>query len=402
MRSLYSKALFIILTFLFGFPFFASAATLSVFPGTGSFEEGKTFSVRVTASSPEEAINAASGALEFPTDKLRVVSISKANSFLTLWVQEPAFSNSQGTVSYEGVVPNPGFTGVNGSILAVTFKVVGKGDALVKFTSGALLANDGQGTNIARDLNGASYTLIAAKKVEPVVTPKATEEVPAATVVDQPVSVVESINAPIINDYPKKLEEGTPFKIRGTTYADASVTLSLRDSRGQIFTQIVQSNQVGDFALLWPNKVDRGDYELTGIVTYKGVKSLPSEMVRITIVPTSATNLKFALVDYTSLILVIILCLGLIGALALFFFRGFIHFKKKIWRDASDAEKSVHFEFIELKNAVRKELLVLQSVQTRRELTREESIVLEKINRHIARIEKNIDRKVGEVKKDLK
>lgn len=380
-------------------PVFAHAGALSLYPATGSFEQGKTFSTRVVVTSADQAINAISGVLSFPTDKLRVISLSKSDSILSLWVQDPSFSNGAGTINFEGVVPNPGFTGSSGNVLLITFKVLAPGDATVKFTSGTLLANDGQGTDVTKDLKGATYTLTAAKaeEVKPLPTPVATPVIEPETP-----AVVESIKAPIFTEYPRKLEEGAPLKIHGTSYPEAVVEVSLRDAHGQVFTQIVQSDGVGEFSLLWPNKLNRSDYELTGIATFKSVKSLASDPLPISIIPTPTTLLKFTIIDYGSLIVTSLIFLLIILLILLYLYRGLKNFKRKIWRDANDAEKNVHIEFDQLKEAVRKELLVLEDVQTKRELTKEEAQVLEKISKHIARIEKNINKRIQVVKNDIK
>jgi hypothetical protein len=153
-----AKKILLSLAFLVA-PFIASADTLYISPSSGSYLPGKTFSVRVFVSSTAQAINAVSGTLSFPTDKLQVISVSKADSILTLWVQDPTFSNTQGNVSFEGVVPNPGFIGSSGRIITVNFKTVGQGDALVKFSSGAVLANDGNGTNILKNIGSAAFSI---------------------------------------------------------------------------------------------------------------------------------------------------------------------------------------------------------------------------------------------------
>ncbi|MFA6095286.1 MAG: hypothetical protein WC767_00355 [Candidatus Paceibacterota bacterium] len=157
MRSFLYKALFLVA--LVALPYSALADTLYISPSSGSYPPGKTFSVRVFVSSTAQAINAVSGVLSFPTDKLQVISVSKADSILTLWVQDPSFSNAQGTISFEGVVPNPGFIGSTGRIITVNFKTVGQGDAIIKFSSGAVLANDGNGTNILKNVGSATFSI---------------------------------------------------------------------------------------------------------------------------------------------------------------------------------------------------------------------------------------------------
>lgn len=203
MRSLLFKTFFLVTVLLVGFPGAVFAGSISLSPASGTFQDGKTFSVRINVSSPDQAVNAASGVLSFPPDKLRIVALSKGESILSLWVQEPSYSNSLGTVNFEGVVPNPGFTGSSGNILTVTFKVIGQGVIGLKFTSGSLLANNGEGTNVANNLLGASYTLVVAppeeKKVEtpsPTITPSVA---PTPVVEVTPTPIVTTTPVPVVH-----------------------------------------------------------------------------------------------------------------------------------------------------------------------------------------------------------
>src|SRR3989344_7735403 len=160
----------------------AKAATLYFSPSSGTQAVGTTFSVGVYVSSADQAMNAASGVISFPSDKLTVESISKSGSIFSLWVQEPSFSNppagGQGTVNFEGIVLNPGYAGNSGKILNITFKAKAAGVANVSFSSGSVLANDGNGTNILTEFIGASFSLgIAGLGVPEAVTP---QEIPGA------------------------------------------------------------------------------------------------------------------------------------------------------------------------------------------------------------------------------
>lgn len=143
--------------FLLAHPGAAQAATLSLSPSSGSYAIGKTFTVSVIVSSPNQALNAVSGQLSFHTDLLTATSVSKSGSIMSLWVQEPAISS--GTVSFEGVVLNPGYTGSGGRVVAVTFKVKATGSATLRITAASVLANDGKGTNILDDIGSATFNL---------------------------------------------------------------------------------------------------------------------------------------------------------------------------------------------------------------------------------------------------
>lgn len=171
MAKIYKIILFVL---LLGFSAVSvNAATLSFSQSADSYSVGSTFSVGIYTGSSDQAMNAASGVVSFPSDKLEVVSLSKTGSIFSLWVQEPSFSNSGGTVSFEGIVLNPGFIGGSGKILTITFRAKAPGVANLSFTSGSVLANDGTGTNILTDLRTAVINIDS--KSLPAPTPPAEE-----------------------------------------------------------------------------------------------------------------------------------------------------------------------------------------------------------------------------------
>ncbi|MDO8560830.1 MAG: hypothetical protein Q7R91_01280 [bacterium] len=150
---------FFAFTFLIIAPQFAQAAALYFSPSSGTHAVGTTFTASIYVSSADQAMNAASGVISFPSDKLVVESLSKTSSIFSLWVQEPSFSNSAGAVNFEGIALNPGFTGANGKLITVNFRVKAAGVATLNFSSGSVLANDGQGTNILSSLGNAQFSL---------------------------------------------------------------------------------------------------------------------------------------------------------------------------------------------------------------------------------------------------
>lgn len=173
---------------LFAFSAQAASARLFVTPGSGTFTVGKNFSV-VIRMATDQAANAAEGTLSFDPAYLQVQSLSGNGSIFNLNVQQPEFSNSAGTVRFAGVILNPGFTGASGNLLTITFRPVAKGTTAVSFSSGAILANDGKGTNITAGLSGATYTIGDA-----VATPKPSE--PQASTPVAPSSLLPDVTSP--------------------------------------------------------------------------------------------------------------------------------------------------------------------------------------------------------------
>lgn len=135
------------------------AASLFFSPSSGAFKIGQNFSVSIVVSSAEKAMNATQGTVSFSSEQLEVASLSKSGSIISLWVQEPSFSNGQGAVNFEGIVLNPGFTGSAGKIITINFKAKAVGEAILNFSSGSVLANDGAGTNILDGLGAAQFDI---------------------------------------------------------------------------------------------------------------------------------------------------------------------------------------------------------------------------------------------------
>ncbi len=141
-------------------PLVSLAATMSMSPATGVYSAGTTFSARVIVNSAGKSINAAEGTIKFNPQEVTVVSIDRSNSIFSLWVTEPSFSNSAGTVTFSGGLPT-GYTGSSGTVFNITFRTTNAGTARVSLTNGAVLANDGMGTNVLTAMNGGTYTIQA-------------------------------------------------------------------------------------------------------------------------------------------------------------------------------------------------------------------------------------------------
>jgi len=139
-----------------------SASSLSLSPNSGTYRVGDTIVVRVVVSSTDQSINAVASRLVYPTDKISISSISKSGSIISIWAQEPSFSNSSGTASFEGVILN-GYIGSGARVASVNFIAKSVGEATVSFSGSSVLANDGEGTNTLVGQNQAIFTILPAE-----------------------------------------------------------------------------------------------------------------------------------------------------------------------------------------------------------------------------------------------
>lgn len=155
---------------------YAAGASLYLAPSTGTYVIGSSFRVSVMVNSGGENINAAEGNISYDTNLLDAVSVSKGNVFM-FWTAEPSISG--GNIRFGGGSPTP-YKGKAGNVISVTFKAKKAGDAQVRFTSGAVLANDGKGTNILASMGSGSYKVSpkvdAPKQSDSVSSPKEPEK----------------------------------------------------------------------------------------------------------------------------------------------------------------------------------------------------------------------------------
>jgi len=129
------------------------AATVNFSPISGTYNVGDTIKIKVNVSS-DRSINAVASSVYFSSDVLSLTSISKSSSIVSLWAQEPSFSNKTGLASFEGVILS-GYAGNAGNIVTLVFKAKSVGVATLRFSNVSILANDGNGTDI---FSGSLFT----------------------------------------------------------------------------------------------------------------------------------------------------------------------------------------------------------------------------------------------------
>lgn len=239
----YILLVFVLLPAFFSVGNVVNAANLYFSPSSGSNAVGSILSASVYVSSSDQSLNAASGVISFPEDKLEVVSVSKAGSIFSLWVQDPSFSNSEGTVNFEGIVLNPGFIGSSGKIITVSFKVKGHGVANLNFLSGSVLANDGQGTNILKSFGTAQFSLDSAGPTIPEsTTPTIVYGTPSAPEISSPTH-------PDTNSWYSKKDTSFEWKVPdGVTAVRLSVGELPRSAPTVIYSPAVSKKEIPDLS----------------------------------------------------------------------------------------------------------------------------------------------------------
>lgn len=138
----------------------AEGASFTVSPNAGAYEVGALIDVSFLLNTGGQSINAVNADIVFPADKLQVVNPAASTSFISIWVTAPTYSNTDGTISLQGGLPNPGINTNAGVISTVTFRVKSPGKAVIKYApTSKALRNDGEGTNILTSTGTAEFSL---------------------------------------------------------------------------------------------------------------------------------------------------------------------------------------------------------------------------------------------------
>lgn len=163
------------------------AANFFVTQDSGAKKTGDTIRATLYIDTTGANINNAEAVVSFPQNLVQVQSLSTFGSIFSLWIEQPSFSNQNGTITFSGGVPNPGFTGSRGKVIEITFKALAVGDAPVTISSASILANDGLGTDVT---SPPSNTVIAIQEKTPPPVPEApqptNDESPSTSTVPAP------------------------------------------------------------------------------------------------------------------------------------------------------------------------------------------------------------------------
>lgn len=206
----------------FGFlflPHAAHAASLLLSPSSGSFSVDSTFEVSVFLDTQGKSVNTVSAVLNFPADKLQLVSPTTGKSIISIWTAQPKFDNADGVISLQGGIPN-GINVSKGLITTLTFRVKRVGIAVVKFSdSSDVLLNDGKGTSALENTQSGVYELILPPPAGPIVAsethPDQTQWYPSTNVILkwEPILATEGYSY-ILSDDPTTIPDNISLGIK--------------------------------------------------------------------------------------------------------------------------------------------------------------------------------------------
>ncbi|MFA4890588.1 MAG: cohesin domain-containing protein, partial [Candidatus Paceibacterota bacterium] len=358
------KAIYYFALISFFAPLVASAqATLFVSPSSGVYKVGDIFSVLVNVNSGGQAINAASVQMSFDNAKLEVTELGYSRSIFTIWTEDPTFSNAAGSVRLSGGLPTPGFVGASGAILRVNFKAKATGQASVVMTSGSVLANDGNGTNILDNFKGGLYNIISAVKEG------ATAVKPATTATTTPImeKADKSITAPTITEWPRSLQGGDTISIKGLAYPNGKILMFVQKGTNDPAIEERFSGDDGRFNYTFSKTVEAGYYRVWAKnVTAEGITSDPSEAVTIEVSQPIFFRIGTIALNYITIIITILALLILMLLILVWSWLRLRNWREQHKKEISLTEENIHKAFDLLKEDIEKQIRYLEKSRASR------------------------------------
>lgn len=137
--------------------FSLSASVLYVDPSEGVISPNQMFAVDVRIDNQEQCLNVFDVGLNYSKDKVKVVTVSRGKSILTLWVEDPVVDHEKGEIMFTGGIPG-GYCGrvigdpdLTNILVTVVFQPLNEdvfsGEVEVSFNEkSSVLLSDGQGS----------------------------------------------------------------------------------------------------------------------------------------------------------------------------------------------------------------------------------------------------------------
>ena len=146
---------------ILGFGLISSSKTVTFsIPTKGTFRMNELFDVKINIDGIKTPVNVVQADLAFDPQRLELVEFKTNESFANVFV-EKEINNDVGFARLSGGVPNPGYKESNGLFSTAIFKAKKPGLTEVRFLpSSVVLANDGKGTNVLKELPKASYLIL--------------------------------------------------------------------------------------------------------------------------------------------------------------------------------------------------------------------------------------------------
>ena len=397
-KNVSTKAVsFIFAAFLtIAFPALAHGATLFISPPNEQVTVGQNFSVMVDMDSEGAPINAASTDIKYDNSMLSIQSVGYSSSILTIWAEEPKYSNINGILHFSGGLPSPGWNGSNGPLLRITFSAKAKGQTKVVFANGSVLANDGIGTDVLNSSNGLEISI---GQAIPVLNTETVSTSTIATTTEiQSVSIAPSI--PVLSGIPDQLTEGSTLSFNGTGISNGEVLVYIEKGKDNPEITQVNTQTDGNFSIVYKSPVSSGYYKIwaTSILS-NGMMSNSSDVSYVEVVSSGSFSLGGVVITYKSAIISLLAISVILLVLLVIVMVSHLALRNKKAKEIADAKASLRKGFDTLKVGITSYIKYLtKSGQISGTKKKGDEDVKEELEENLLSIEKKIEKGINDIK----
>jgi hypothetical protein len=210
------------------------------------------------------------------------------------------------------------------------------------------------------------------------------------------------IQAPEITEFPSEISKGELVRIRGNSALLTNVEVVLEDSSGKRETQTTATLEDGTFRMVWSKELSTGSYTITArAIDRRDAKSNFTKPVTVTVKQSAFVNISSAILNWLSLIIIILAFIGGIGWVITRLLLKNIAMKKTIRKEVHATELAIHRAFELLRENVRDQIKLLEKARTKRALTKEEEKIIRQLEANLNESERYLEKEVAQIEEKL-
>jgi hypothetical protein len=209
---------------------------------------------------------------------------------------------------------------------------------------------------------------------------------------------IDSLEPPILTQYPSVLRDSEPLIVKGLTFPNTEVTMYLKRGSEPPQTFTVASDDDGAFTFIPDTQPTDGVYQLWAEVTdARGAQSAPSRKVTIAVQPPVLFEIGNVAVSALSVFVPLIALLIVLGMLVGFIWHRVKRFRRRVRREAGEASEALHDAFDQLRKRVRRTIKTFEDTERNRELTKEERATLSQLRTTLDEAERSVAEEIEDI-----
>ncbi|MEK7114315.1 MAG: hypothetical protein AAB850_02075, partial [Patescibacteria group bacterium] len=202
---------------------------------------------------------------------------------------------------------------------------------------------------------------------------------------------IVAIEPPTITAYSKQLASGDTFTVSGTTYPNASVAITIKNSSGDTDTESTVVDGVGNFSLTWTKRLSADAYSFTAVAkNAAGVASPPTEPRTFAVVGAPLSGWGSIALQYLLVTFAIIAAVALVVGVGYILWFRLGHLRRRLKHMAVRSGRGVQYDFERIMDDLHSLATLLHKAKQSRQLSKEEDVILETLKHHLKKMEDDI------------